>query len=142
MTSPDTKAIRAKAKMWHLPPGIADIILALCDALDALCDALDAERADNERLTMERDHFESEVKLRNRIPSMNNHVAGMQAEIEQVREAYERGLEDAARVAEVKPRKGGRPLSGPHHAGIRRGRSEAARLIRALKSNDTNGGHQ
>ena len=59
---------------------------------------------------------------------------------EQVREAYERGLEDAARVAEVKPRKGGRPLSGPHHAGIRRGRSEAARLIRALKSNDTNGG--
>ena len=61
---------------------------------------------------------------------------------EQVREAYERGLEDAARVAEVKPRKGGRPLSGPHHAGIRRGRSEAACLIRALKSNDTNGGHQ
>ena len=61
---------------------------------------------------------------------------------EQVREAYERGLEDAARVAEVKPRKGGRPLSGPHHAGIRRGRSEAARLIRALKSNDTNGGHR
>ena len=59
-----------------------------------------------------------------------------------VNEAYERGLEDAARVAEVKPRKGGRPLSGPHHAGIRRGRSEAARLIRALKSNDTNGGHQ
>ena len=61
---------------------------------------------------------------------------------EQVRKAYERGLEDAARVAEVKPRKGGRPLSGPHHVGIRRGRSEAARLIRALKSNDTNGGHQ
>lgn len=61
---------------------------------------------------------------------------------EQVREAYERGLEDAARVAEVRPRKGGRPLSGPHHAGIRRGRSESARLIRALKSNDTNGGHQ
>lgn len=59
---------------------------------------------------------------------------------EQVREAYERGLEDAARVADVKPRKGGRPLSGPHHAGIRSGRSEAARLIRALKSNDTNGG--
>ena len=61
---------------------------------------------------------------------------------EQVREAYERHLLDPARVAEVKPRKGGRPLSGPHHAGIRRGRSEAARLIRALKSNDTNGGHQ
>ena len=57
---------------------------------------------------------------------------------EQVREAYERGLDDAARVAEVKPRKGGRPLSGPHHAGIRRGRSEAACLIRALKSDDTN----
>ena len=43
MTTPDTKAIRAKAKMWHLPPGIADNILALCGALDA-------ERADNERL--------------------------------------------------------------------------------------------
>ena len=43
MTTPDTKAIRAKAKMWHLPPGIADNILALCDALDEL-------RADNERL--------------------------------------------------------------------------------------------
>ena len=43
MSAPDTKAIRAKAKMWHLPPGIADNILALCDALDEL-------RADNERL--------------------------------------------------------------------------------------------
>ena len=43
MTTPDTKAIRAKAKMWHLPPGIADNILALCDALDD-------QRADNERL--------------------------------------------------------------------------------------------
>ena len=32
----DTKAIRAKAKMWHLPAGIADDILALCDALDEL----------------------------------------------------------------------------------------------------------
>ena len=31
----DTKAIRAKAKMWHLPSGIADDILALCEALDA-----------------------------------------------------------------------------------------------------------
>ena len=43
MTTTDTKAIRAKAKMWHLPSGIADDILALCDALDDL-------RADNERL--------------------------------------------------------------------------------------------
>ena len=32
----DTKAIRAKAKMWHLPPGIADNILALCDEVDRL----------------------------------------------------------------------------------------------------------
>ena len=36
MTTPDTKAIRAKAKMWHLPPGIADNILALCDEVDRL----------------------------------------------------------------------------------------------------------
>ena len=36
MTTPDTKAIRANAKMWHLLPGIADNILALCDALDDL----------------------------------------------------------------------------------------------------------
>ena len=43
MTTPDTKAIRAKAKMRHLPSGIADDILALCDALDDL-------RAENERL--------------------------------------------------------------------------------------------
>ena len=34
MTEPDTKAIRAKAKMWHLPAGIADDILALCDAYE------------------------------------------------------------------------------------------------------------
>ena len=34
MTATDTKAIRAKAKMWHLPAGIADDTLALCDALD------------------------------------------------------------------------------------------------------------
>ena len=39
----DTKAIRAKAKMWHLPAGIADDTLALCDALDDL-------RAEIERL--------------------------------------------------------------------------------------------
>lgn len=35
MTAPDITAIRAKAKMWHLPAGIADDIIALCDALDA-----------------------------------------------------------------------------------------------------------
>ena len=34
MTTPDTNAIRAKAKMWHLPAGIADDILALCDAYE------------------------------------------------------------------------------------------------------------
>ena len=39
----DTKAIRAKAKMWHLPAGIADDILALCDEVERL-------RAENERL--------------------------------------------------------------------------------------------
>ena len=44
----DTAAIRAKAKMWHLPAGIADDILALCDALDEA-------RAENERAR----HFES-----------------------------------------------------------------------------------
>lgn len=46
----DTAAIRAKANMWHLPPGIADSILALCDAQDSLCNALDEARAENERL--------------------------------------------------------------------------------------------
>ena len=43
MTTPDNAAIRAKAKMWHLPAGIADDILALCDALDAA-------QAENKRL--------------------------------------------------------------------------------------------
>ena len=57
---------------------------------------------------------------------------------EQVKQAYERGLEDAARVADVKPRRGGRPLSGPHHGGIRAGRAEAARLIRAALGQDGN----
>ena len=37
----DTKAIRAKAKMWHLPPGIADNILALCDEVDRLRTIID-----------------------------------------------------------------------------------------------------
>ena len=50
MTAPETDAIRARAKMWHLPPGIADSILALCDAQDSLCNALDEARAENERL--------------------------------------------------------------------------------------------
>ena len=45
MTTPDTTAIRAKAKMWHLPAGIADDILALCDALDDLQAELSALRA-------------------------------------------------------------------------------------------------
>ena len=40
-------------------------------------------------------------------------------------------LEAAATVADVKPRNG-RTLSSLHHAGIRDGRSDAARLIRAL----------
>ena len=35
MTAPDTKVIRANATSWPLPSGIADDILALCDALDA-----------------------------------------------------------------------------------------------------------
>ena len=47
-------------------------------------------------------------------------------------------IEAAAKVADVKPRKGGKPLSGPHHQGVRDGRAEAARLIRALKKGQTN----
>ena len=46
---------------------------------------------------------------------------------------WDAAIEAAAKVADVKPRKGGRPLSGPHHQGVRDGRAEAARLIRALK---------
>ena len=56
MTTPDTKAIRAKAKMWHLPAGITDDILALCDALDEL-------RADNERLAKVRDNLSKVEQL-------------------------------------------------------------------------------
>ena len=44
MTTHDTEAIRAKAKMWHLPAGIADDILALCDALDELRTIISAQR--------------------------------------------------------------------------------------------------
>ena len=34
MTTPDTKSIRANATSWPLPAGIADDILALCDAYE------------------------------------------------------------------------------------------------------------
>ena len=56
MTTPNTKVIRAKAKMWHLPSGIADDILALCDTLDEL-------RAENERLAKVRDNLSKVEKL-------------------------------------------------------------------------------
>lgn len=47
------------------------------------------------------------------------------------REKVREGMRLAADIAAVKPRRGGRSLSGPHHAGIRRGRNEAAQLILA-----------
>lgn len=56
------------------------------------------------------------------------------------REAREKALREAAEVAGVKPRKGGKPVSGPHHAGLRDGREEAKRLILALISKDTTDG--
>ncbi|ODT60978.1 MULTISPECIES: hypothetical protein [Paracoccus] len=41
-------------------------------------------------------------------------------------------IEAAAKLADVKPIKGGKPTSGPHHQGLRDGRKEAAKLIRTL----------
>ena len=52
----------------------------------------------------------------------------------------EKALREAAEVAGVKPIKGGRGVSGPHHAGLRDGRSEAKRLILALISEDATDG--
>ena len=40
MTAPDTKAIRAMAKMWHLPAGIADAITAQAEENRRLREAL------------------------------------------------------------------------------------------------------
>ena len=51
---------------------------------------------------------------------------------------WDAAIEAAAKVADVKPRKGGKPLSGTHHQGVRDGRAEAARLIRTLKKGQTN----
>lgn len=48
----------------------------------------------------------------------------------------EKTLREAAEVAGVKPRRGGKPVSGPHHAGLRDGREEAKRLVLALISKD------
>lgn len=48
----------------------------------------------------------------------------------------EKALREAAEVAGVKPRRGGKPVSGPHHAGLRDGREEAKRLVLALISKD------
>lgn len=48
-----------------------------------------------------------------------------------IQEAREDQVRKDAGIAEVKPRKGGRSTSGPHHAGIRHGRDEASRLILA-----------
>ena len=76
MTAPDTNAIRAKAKMWHLPAGIADDILALCDAYeysrlavahandhaDTAISDMQELRAEIERLTKERQAFEGMAK--------------------------------------------------------------------------------
>ena len=45
-------------------------------------------------------------------------------------DGYQQGLEDAAQIADVKHIKGGKPPNGLHHAGLRAGREESARLIR------------
>ena len=81
MTTPDTKAIRAKAKMWHLPPGIADNILALCDALDD-------QRADNERLqTIIGNLHAVEEKHRETANAQFHRANRLQVENERLREA-------------------------------------------------------
>ena len=71
MTTPDTKAIRAKAKMWHLPAGIADDILALCEALGEL-------RADIETCTAKRDEWADRA-----MTELGN-VLDLRAEIERL----------------------------------------------------------
>lgn len=113
MTIPDTNAIRVQmrtdANQGYQRLGATttmhDTILSLCYEIDRL-------RTKNERLTMERDHFESEVKLRNRIPSMNDHVAGMQAEIERLRAALTPFSEEAAYWLSHNYSRDDRPVEG------------------------------
>ena len=113
------------------------------------CD-LAAARAEIERLRKERDDARAQVAAaygsaasivvtgEPEISPITRHAitaltpADASAAIEAYgREKMRAGMKRAADIAAVKPRRGGRPLSGPHHAGIRRGRSEAARLILA-----------
>ena len=68
MTTPDTKAIREKAKMWHLPAGIADDILSLCDALDDL-------RAENDRLAKVRDSLSDVEQLHREQAHIQFHIS-------------------------------------------------------------------
>ena len=83
MTTPDTAAIRAKAKMWHLPAGIADDILALCDALDKL-------RAESERLqTIIGNLHTVEEKHRGTANTHFHRANRLQAENERLRAALE-----------------------------------------------------
>lgn len=81
MTAPDTNAIRAKAKMWHLPAGIADDILALCDALDEL-------RAENERLQTIIDNLHAVEEKHRETANAEFHRANrLQVENERLRTA-------------------------------------------------------
>ena len=61
-----------------------------------------------------------------------------QAYIQGTQAGWNAAIEAAANVADVKPRKGGKPLSSPHHQGVRDGRAVVARLIRNLKKGQTN----
>ena len=89
----DTTAIRAQMAT-EADHGYQRLgaITAMHNIILSICYEIDRLRTKNERLTVERDHFQSEVKLRNRIPSMNDHVAGMQAEIERLRKALSENL--------------------------------------------------
>lgn len=58
----DTAAIRAKAKMWHLPAEIADDILALCAALES-------EQAESGRLRAELAWYGEQSRLARLIHS-------------------------------------------------------------------------
>ena len=85
----DTKAIRAKAKMWHLSSGIADDILALCEALDAA-------QAENARLQTIIDNLHAvEQKHRETSNAQFHRANRLQVENERLRAALQPFSEEA-----------------------------------------------
>ena len=128
MTDQDTSPERPLDEVYDTQQDVEQDPYGAWQAIQTLSAALEAERAEAARRKWE-DWRQIARASAEAAPDQKER----QAYIQGTHAGWNAAIEAAANVADVKPRKGGKPLSSPHHQGVRDGRAVAARLIRNLK---------